>query len=246
MLTGKICLITGCNRGIGREMVNIFAKEGAEIYANARNEGSIDDYCAELSREYNTKVHPVYFDICDREKIKEKMEYIKENSGRLDVLINNAGISSNQLFEMLTRNEIERVFETNVYGTINMMQYAIKIMKKQKNGKIINISSCVGIDGNIGQAAYAASKGAINSITKSTAKEMALYGICINAVAPGLTQTEMLSTAEQEKLKDRVSRIMLGRLAVPEDIANCCAFLASEKADYITGQIIKVDGCMLM
>lgn len=246
MLKNKVCLITGCSRGIGKMIVRIFAEEGAIVYANARKQGCIDEYCRNLASQYNTVVTPLYFDIEDEEQVKCIMLKIRKEQKRLDVLVNNAAASSNELLEMITREELQILFETNVFSLIRMIQMAARIMKRQSEGSIINISSCVGIDGNPGQLAYSATKGAVNAITKTAAKELANYNIRVNAIAPGLVKTEMYEKVEEKKMEERVDRIMLKRLATPEDIANGCAFLASDKAAYITGQILKVDGCMLM
>lgn len=246
MLKDKVCLISGCSRGIGKTMVQVFAREGAVVYANARTEGCLDEYCRQVSEEYHTDVIPLYFDISNDEQIRNNFMRIKKEQKRLDVLVNNAAVASNELLEMVTREELQQMFDTNVFSLVSMMQMAVRIMKRQGSGSIINISSCVGIDGNPGQLAYSATKGAVNAITKTAAKELAASKIRVNAVAPGLTRTEMYDKVDEEKLKERTERIMLGRLANQEDIANSCAFLASDKADYITGQILKVDGCMLM
>lgn len=245
LLDGKVCLISGCDHGIGYEMVRIFSENGAIVYANVLN-NNIDDYCSDLAQKNNTEVIPLYFDIRDKTASREAFTRIKLEHGGVDVLVNNAAKSSNALLEMVTRKELDDLFEVNVYAQIDMIQQAVRQIKKKKGGCIINFSSCVGIHGNPGQLVYSATKGAMNAVTKTLAKELAKYNIRVNAVAPGLTKTPMYDNVDEKEMKDRVSRITLGRLAKPEEIANFCVFLASDKASYITGQIIKIDGCMLM
>jgi len=246
MLKDKVCMITGCGQGIGHAMARVFAREGATVCANEINEGSIDEYCAALSAEYGVEVLPLYFDISDKEAAKRAFAEVKDRFGGVDVLVNNAALSSNRLFEMVTREELERLFNVNVFALVEMIQMAVRQMKRRGGGSIVNFSSCVGIDGNPGQLAYAATKGAVNAITKTAAKELVKYNIRVNAIAPGLTHTTMYDKVSPEEMKDRVGRIMMGRLAEPEEIANYVAFLASDRASYVTGQIVKADGCMLM
>lgn len=242
MLKGKVCLITGGNRGIGVATVRKFAKEHAIVYASARNKGSIDMICREFSEQYQTLVAPLYFDVTNENEAKQAIMTIKKEQGRLDILVNNAGIMQDAIIGMVSRSLMQSVFEVNVFAVMNMIQLANKLMSRQKHGSIINISSIVGVEGSVGQIVYSASKGAVIAITKTAAKELAANNIRVNAVAPGMIDTDMLHSLGEKKIQDNLACIRLGRLGTPEDVANAIAFLASDDSEYITGQILGVDG----
>lgn len=246
LLNDKVVLITGASKGIGRAIAELFAKEGAIIYANARVDGSIDEWARELEEKHHTKVIPVYFDVTDKELAKQTIMCIKKEYGRLDVLINNAGITSNQLLSSITRGTMQELFEVNVFAVIEMMQLATKLMMRNNSGSIINISSIVGQRGNKGQLAYSATKGAVISLTQSAAKELAQYNIRVNSIAPGLTDTDALRKVELDNLEARISNIPMGRLGRPDDIAKACLFLASDLSSYVSGEIIGVNGCAII
>lgn len=239
ILEDKVCFVTGANRGIGAAIVKKFAYEGALVYANARKEGSIDisEFC-----DFDGKVFPVYFDIRESENYGDIFSKIWKEQGKLDVMVNNAGIVYDAFVGMINRKKMEDMFETNIYAVIDLIQYAAKFMKKNKSGSIINLSSAVGIYGNQGQTAYSASKGAVISATKSASKELANYNIRVNAVAPGMIDTDMLQVVDEEKKQKYLSKIAMGRYGYPEEIANVCVMLASEYTSYIMGQIIEVSG----
>ncbi|WP_026493099.1 SDR family NAD(P)-dependent oxidoreductase [Butyrivibrio sp. XPD2002] len=239
LLEGKVCLVTGANRGIGKSIVEQFAKEGAIVYANARSEGSID---VSAYSEYKDNIIPVYFDIRDNKLTGEVFAKIWKEHGKLDVLVNNAGIVQDAFVGMIKREMVIPVFETNVFSMIDLIQYAAKVMKRNKRGSIINISSVVGIYGNEGQMVYSASKGAVISSTRSAAKELAPYNIRVNAVAPGMIETDMLKAIDNEKKEKYLSRIATGRFGTPVDIANICVMLASNYTEYMTGQVLEVSG----
>ena len=200
LLDGKVCLVTGASRGIGFATVKRFAQEGATVYANARTSGVIDDFCAELSEKYNSSVQPVYFDVRDEAEAKKAIIRIRKETGRLDVLVNNAGIMKDALIGMISRDLMQEIYETNVFGVMNMIQLASKVMMFQKSGSIINLSSIVGLEGNPGQLVYSATKGAVTAMTKTAAKELAAQGIRVNAVAPGMIDTDMFRSIGDEKL----------------------------------------------
>lgn len=242
MLKDSVCLITGTNRGIGASLLEIFAREGAIVYANSRDEGSLDQVSDKLSRQYHTTIYPVYFDIRDTIKIKEVMVRIQKECGRLDVLVNNAGIMRDALIGMASKDLMREIFETNVFASMELMQYAARMMKKRKKGSIINFASIVGIYGNKGQVVYSASKGAVISMTKTAAKELAPYNIRVNAVAPGMIDTDMFRSIGKERVEENIGNIGMKRLGTPEEVADTCAFLASDHSRYISGQIIGVDG----
>jgi 3-oxoacyl-[acyl-carrier protein] reductase len=242
MLKNKICLITGCSKGIGAATVEKFAKEHATIYASARTEGCIDQACEKLSETYHTQVMPLYFDVTDEAASKQAIMKIKKEQGRLDVLVNNAGIMQDALIGMVSKKLMQNIFDVNVFAVMNMIQLANKLMSRQRSGSIINISSIVGVEGNAGQLVYSASKGAVAALTKTAAKELAVHHIRVNAIAPGMIDTDMFRSIGEEKIQEHLKNIRLGRLGTPEDVANAIAFLASDDAEYITGQILGVDG----
>lgn len=241
-MKNKVVLITGCSRGIGRTMVECFAKEGAIVYANARVKGSLDHYTEELSKKFTTVVTPVYFDVTDKVAAKEAIMTIKKQSGRLDVLVNNAGIMKDALLDMVDDETMEKTFSTNVFAVIHMTQLAIRLMKRQKSGCIINLSSIVGLNGNSGQTVYSASKGAVAALTKTWAKELISSGIRVNAIAPGKIDTDMFHSIGEERVKESLKGIGLGRLGTPEEVAMAAVLLASDKSSYITGEILGVNG----
>jgi len=242
ILEGKICLVTGTNRGIGQSIVERYAEEGAIVFANARKEGSIDDWAQACSKKYNTTVIPLYFDITDAVACKEAILKIKADYGRIDVLVNNAGMVTYELLPMIDFNQLRTMFDINVIAMIQLVQLASRVMSRQKSGSIINMSSIVGVQGVKGQLGYSATKGAVISLTKSAAKELIEHNIRVNAIAPGMVGTERFTQVFEEKFKDKMANIGIGRLAEPNEIANVCVFLASDLSTYVTGQIIGVDG----
>lgn len=242
LLSGKVCLITGTGRGIGAETARRFAEEGAIVYANAKNDGSIDRRSEEWSRIYSTAVVPVYFDVTDERAAKNAIMQIKKEQGKLDVLVNNAGIMRDALIGMINQKLMEEIFAVNVFSVMNMLQLVNKLMSRQKYGSIINLSSIVGVEGNAGQLVYSASKGAVAALTKTAAKELAPNNIRVNAIAPGMIDTDMFRSIGAEKISQYLEHIKMGRLGTPKDIANAIVFLGSDLSEYMTGQIIGVDG----
>jgi 3-oxoacyl-[acyl-carrier protein] reductase len=205
------------------------------------------DWEEDCKEKYSGTVKAVYFDITDEQQVKEHVMAIKKECGHIDVLVNNAGVEFNELIGMISSKNMDTMFRVNVYGTINMLQMVSRVMSRQANGgSIINISSMTGLRGSKGQLVYSATKGAVISLTKSAAKELAPKKIRVNSIAPGLTQTKMMEQADIEKLKPRIDNICMGRLAQPLDIANGCLLLASDLAGYISGQVLPVDGCTIM
>lgn len=242
LLKGKICLITGGSRGIGRAIVEKFASEGAYIYAVATNLSSFDEWINDS--KFKNQIVPMGFDITNASSIKEAILTIKKQHGGLDILVNNAGVESNERIGMISRASMEKMFNINVFATIEFIQLVSRIMSRQsEGGSIINISSIVGRRGNAGQLVYSATKGAVIALTKSAAKELANYKIRVNTIAPGLTNTDMMGQVDAEKLNDRIQNISMGRVAEPIDIANACLFFASDLSSYVSGQVLGVDGC---
>ena len=247
MLNGKVCLITGAGRGIGQAMATLFAQNGAIVYANDVRAGVVEEWCVEVNQDCAGEVRPLYFDITSESEAKTAVMQIKRECGHIDALVNNAGVEFNELIGMISHENMEKMFNVNVFGTINMLQIVSRLMGRQENGgSIINISSMVGLRGNRGQLVYSATKGAVVALTKSAAKELAPKKIRVNSIAPGLTNTAMMQQADQEKLAGRIANICMGRLAEPSDIAKACMFLASDLSEYVSGQILAVDGCTIM
>ncbi|MCI8416932.1 MAG: SDR family oxidoreductase [Lachnospiraceae bacterium] len=246
LLKNKVCLITGTNRGIGAALLESFSRERAIVYANARQEGSIDEQVQGLKKTYGAAVVPVYFDIRDTTSLKNVMLKIQKEQGRLDVLVNNAGIMKDALIGMASKELMRDIFETNVFASMELLQYAARIMKKNNSGSIINFSSIVGVQGNKGQIVYSASKGAVISMTKTASKELAPYHIRVNAVAPGMIDTDMFHSIGEVHIQEHLDRIGMGRLGTPGEVADACVMLASDYARYITGQIIGVDGAAVV
>ena len=244
LLKNKVCLVTGASRGIGRAIAELFAAEGAAVAVNDVINGSADEWISNSEHKENLEAY--YFDITDNRSIRENVLAIKNKFGRIDVLVNNAGVEYNELIGMISEEHMDKMFRVNVYGTINMIQAVSRIMSRGGGGSIINISSMVGLRGNKGQLVYSATKGAVNAATKSAAKELAMKNIRVNSIAPGLTQTKMMEGAEIKKLQTRIDNICMGRIAQPRDIAGACLMLAADFTSYISGQIIPVDGCTMM
>jgi 3-oxoacyl-[acyl-carrier protein] reductase len=246
LLKGKTAVLTGSNRGIGKAILEIFAKNGANIWACVRKPDSgFTDYIANLAKETEVSIWPVYFDLADAEQVKEGVKTIASAKQSVDILVNNAGIIYTALFQMTPQDRMKEVFEINFFSQMLLSQYIVKIMTRQKNGSIINISSSAAIEGNAGRIAYAASKAALIASTKVMAKELAVYNIRVNAVAPGLTLTDMMiGSTPQDALVSTLERTCLKRVARPEEIANVVLFLSSDLSSYITGQVLRVDGGM--
>ncbi len=242
LLQGKVCLVTGASRGIGAATVKRFAEEGGIVYANARSPKNLDDVCTLMSEKYHTIVKAVYFDVRDEAGARKAVAQIRKETGRIDVLVNNAGVMKDALIGMISKNLMQEIYETNVFGVMNMIQLASKVMMFQKSGSIINLSSIVGIEGNPGQLVYSATKGAVAAMTKTAAKELASQGIRVNAIAPGMIDTDMVRSIGEEKMIEHLRNIRMGRLGTPEEVADAIVFLASDLSRYITGVILGVNG----
>lgn len=237
LLKDKVILVTGASRGIGKAIAEKFVNEGGIVYANARSEGSLDNLPAGPGRLF-----PLYFDIRDAAARKEVFARIHKERKKLDVLVNNAGVMKDALIGMIPRNIVDEVFEANVFAMIELVQLAARIMKRNNGGSIINISSIVGARGAAGQLVYSASKGAVVALTKSAAKELGSAGIRVNAIAPGYIDTDMYRSVPEDRRKRVEQSVSLGRIGKPEDVANVALFLASSLSEYVSSQIIGVDG----
>lgn len=246
MLKGKVCLVTGTNRGIGKGIAERFVSEGAVVYATARKDNSLLELSDECMEKYGTTINPLYFDVTDAKGQKDAIMQIKKEQDRLDVLVNNAGIMKDSVIGMISKDLMTEVFDVNVYATISMMQLAYKLMRRQKSGSIINMTSIAGTNGSGGQVVYSAAKGAVISLTKAAAKELAPYGIRVNAVAPGMIDTDLFRSIGEKQVEYAENNIGMGRLGQPEDVANTMLYLASDLSQYVTGQIIGVDGSAIL
>ena len=246
LLKGKTAVLTGCNRGIGKATLEVFAKNGANIWACVRqlNDDFID-HVTSVAEECDVTINPVPFDLEDEEQVKEGIKIIRSAKEPIEILVNNAGVIFTALFQMTPINKMREVFEINYFSQMLLTQSISKIMTRQKRGSIINISSSAAIEGNEGRTAYASSKAALITSTKVMAKELAMYNIRVNAIAPGLTETDMMrSSTHKEALDNTLKRISMGRVGNPEEIANVVLFLSSEFSTYMTGQVLRVDGGM--
>lgn len=241
MLSGKIAVVTGATRGIGKEIVYQYADSNAVVYAIGRDKKAL----AEIDR-YAENIHSLELDITQLDSVKKVLMDIYKKENKIDILVNNAGVMNDALLGMISEDMIQEMFNVNVFSVIHMTQFVSRFMKRQKNGCIINIASIVGIEGNEGQSVYSATKGAVISFTKSAAKELARDGIRVNAIAPGIIDTSLLDNVPEEKMKQRLSAVCMGRIGQPGDIAKVALFLASSMSEYISGQVIRVDGLTIM
>ncbi len=246
LLENKNAVITGCNRGIGFATMKLFAENGCNIWACARKENKEFEEKAEaIAKENNVWIKPVYFDLGDSEEIKAGIKQIRENKEKIDILVNNAGIEQQaSFFQMTPMAVFEKIFKINVLSQIEFSQYITKLMMRNKAGSVINLSSCAGIDMTGGYMAYSASKAAIISVTKTMASELINYGIRVNAIAPGIVETEMSRGLTDEARENTKNSSLMNRIAEPEEIAEAIAFLASDASSYMTGQVLRVDGGM--
>lgn len=242
LLSNKIALVSGCNRGIGKSIAETFAASGAIVYANARKPGSLDQLASVKFREGT--ILPVYFDVTDNNAVRDTFVKIKKEQGRLDCLVNNAGILVDTLVTMLNRSTLRAIYETNVFAVFEMMQYASRLMIKQKRGSIINVASICGDEGGMrGQTAYSSSKGAVLSLTKTAAKELGEFNIRVNAVSPGFIDTDMFRSGPKEIQEQLVNGVYLNkRVGQSSEVADVCEFLASDKSSYVNGENIRIDG----
>lgn len=242
----KIAVVTGASRGIGRAIAKALAKDGALVVVNYNGSAAkAEEVVAEIQAE-GGNAEAVQCDVSDFEKSGQLMDYVIKTYGRIDILVNNAGITRDGLLMKMSEEDFDAVINTNLKGAFNCMQHVARQMIKQKRGRIINIASVVGVMGNAGQVNYAASKAGIIGMTKSAAREMASRGVTVNAIAPGFIVTEMtevLSDAVKDAMKQQIPMKAFGETS---DVADMAAYLASEKARYITGQVISVDGGMAM
>ena len=243
-LSNKCALVTGASRGIGRAIAVALAKAGADVAINYAGNEEAAKQTENLCAAYGVNTLVIKADVANAEECKAMMDCVKDHFGRLDILVNNAGITRDKLMIGMSETDFTEVIDTNLKGSFLCMQLASKLMIKQRYGRIINLSSVVGLHGNVGQVNYAASKAGVIGMTKSAAKELASRNITVNAVAPGMIETDMTAVIPEKAKEAMMAGIPAGRAGAPGEIADVVAFLASDKAAYITGQVISVDGGM--
>ena len=246
MLQGKTALVTGASKGIGRAIAVALGREGAHVIVNYNGSAEQASVTCKLIEEAGGTCESMCFNVADEDATVEAMKNILEKHGKLDILVNNAGITKDGLVMRMTDADFESVLDVNLKGAFHTIRAASKQMLKQRSGRIINISSVSGIIGNPGQANYSASKAGLIGLTKATARELASRGITVNAVAPGFIETDMTDKLSDAVKENACKQIPLGKMGNPMDIAEAVLFLASEKAAYITGQVLCVDGGMAM
>ncbi|MFB2813194.1 SDR family NAD(P)-dependent oxidoreductase [Shewanella xiamenensis] len=245
LLKDKIALITGATRGIGLCTAQRYCEEGAKVFLNGRDEIKLASVIDELkAKGYDAE--PLVFDVSDPDQVKDAFRALLKKTKKLDILVNNAGILDDALIGMVSVEQVHNTFAVNTFSTIYLSQYASRLMQRSGGGSIINLASIIGTNGNAGQAVYGGSKSAVIGITKSLAKELAGNQIRVNAIAPGFIETDMACSIPTEKFQERMDSIAMKRIGQPEDIANTAVFLGSDLSSYVTGQVIGVDGGMLI
>ncbi len=245
ILKDRVSLITGAAQGIGRAIALRFAHEGSEIAAWDVDGAGLESLGSEI-KKIGRKYLGLRVDVSDSGDVKKATENVLDEFSRIDILLNNAGITRDNLIIRMSDSDWDAVLNVNLKGVFNTTRAVSKVMLKQKSGRIVNISSVIGLSGNAGQSNYAASKGGINSFTKSVAKELASRGITVNAIAPGFIDTRMTQSLPAEARERYVQSIPLRRMGSVDDVADLALFLASDRASYITGETIRVDGGLAM
>ena len=246
MLTGKVAVVTGASRGIGRMIAKVLAGEGAQVIVNYNGSQERAEETVRAIVEAGGKAEAVRCDVSDFEKSGEMMDYVIKPYGHVDILVNNAGITRDGLLMRMSEEDFDAVVRTNMKGAFNCMRHVARQMIRQKSGRIINISSVSGVLGNGGQVNYAASKAGIIGMTKSAARELASRGITVNAIAPGFINTEMTEVLSDAVKEGAAAQIPMKVFGETEDVAWAAVYLASDRARYITGQVLCVDGGMAM
>lgn len=245
-LEGKIALVTGASRGIGRAIATELAAKGAQVIVNYNGSEAAAAETVNAIRAAGGKAEAWQCNVADYESCGQLISGVLETHKRIDILVNNAGINRDNLLMKMTEEEFDAVIDTNLKGTFHTMRFVSRQMLKQRSGRIINLASVVGLTGNAGQTNYAASKAGVIGMTKTAARELAGRGITVNAIAPGFIETDMTDRLS-DKIKEQMSaQIPLGHFGKPEQVAKAAAFLASDDAAYITGQVLNVDGGMVM
>lgn len=246
-LDGKVAFVTGSTRGIGWTVAETLATHGATVVVNGRSDlAALDARVEQLRSSFGAEAMGLVGDVGDAATVQGWYQQIFKVYRRLDVLVNNAGVLDDALLGMITEKSIQVTLGTNTVGVINNVQAAVRLMARSGGGSIINVSSIIGTHGNEGQVVYAASKSAVIGITRSAAKELASRGVRVNAVAPGFIDTDMTASLPGDKYQERMNSIKMGRIGTAQDVANAILFFASDLSTYVTGQVLGVDGGMLI
>ena len=246
MLTGKIALVTGASRGIGKQIAITLAKNGATVIVNYNgSKERADEVVNEITAEGGS-AEAVQCNVSDNDACAEMVKYILDKYKRVDILVNNAGITKDNLVMRMSEEDFDAVIDTHLKGTFHTIHHLYRAFLKQRSGKIINLSSVSGVMGNAGQANYSASKAGVIGLTKSVARELASRGICVNAVAPGFIESDMTDALSEDAKKGILSTIPMGRPGQAQEVADLVLFLAGSSSDYITGQVININGGMCM
>ena len=246
MLAGKVALVTGASRGIGKAIACKLAREGAKVIINYNGSNEKAEAVNSEIEAAGGQAEVYQCDVSDYTACETFIQTVIKEEGSLDILVNNAGITKDGLLMKMSEEDFDKVLDTNLKGAFNTIRFASRQMLRQKGGRIINMSSVVGVSGNAGQANYAASKAGVIGLTKAAARELASRGITVNAIAPGFIETDMTDVLSDKVKEASEAQIPLGHFGKPEDVAAAAAFLASEEAGYITGQVLHVDGGMVM
>ena len=246
LIQNKTAVITGCNRGIGKKILEVFSANGATIFACVRNVSEeFKTFTNEMEKKFNNKIIPIQFDLNDEDQVKKAASNILSSNSPVDILVNNAATIYTALFQMTSIKKLKETFETDFFSQTLFTQYILKSMIKKKSGSILYISSSSALDGNEGRSAYSSAKAAIIAQAKTLSREVGMYNIRVNTIAPGLTDTDMMKENTPKEIVNEVtSRTSLRRIANPQEIANAALFLSSDLSSYITGQVIRVDGGM--
>ena len=245
-LEGKTALVTGASRGIGKQIALTLASQGADVIVNYNGSRERAEETVSQIRDMGRKAEALQCSVADFQACGDMVKKALELFGHIDILVNNAGITKDGLLMKMSEEDFDKVLDTNLKGTFHTIRAALRQMIRQRSGRIINMASVVGVSGNAGQANYAASKAGVIGLTKTAAREVASRGITVNAVAPGFIETDMTEVLPEKIKEASAAQIPLGKFGKAEDVANAVAFLASEDAGYITGQVLHVDGGMVM